>query len=60
LPWAIKVQLPPGEWSQLVDTNLSIGQDIVTSANATPLGHEYIIQPRSGIVLEGKEVTLEI
>jgi isoamylase len=50
----IKVQLPPGEWSRLVDTNLPTGQDIVTSANATPLGHEYIIQPRSGIVLEGK------
>ncbi|HEY9734006.1 MAG TPA: isoamylase [Drouetiella sp.] len=50
----IKVQLPPGEWSRLVDTNLPTGQDIVTSSNSTPLAHEYIIQPRSGIVLEGK------
>ncbi|MBS2001950.1 MAG: glycogen-debranching protein [Cyanobacteria bacterium SZAS LIN-5] len=50
----IKIQLPPGEWSRLVDTNLPTGQDIVTSDKATPLAHEYIIQPRSGIVLEGK------
>ncbi|CAN5696909.1 hypothetical protein BH10CYA1_BH10CYA1_04910 [soil metagenome] len=50
----IKVQLPPGEWSRLVDTNLPTGQDIVGSANSTPLEREYLIQPRSGIVLEGK------
>jgi isoamylase len=50
----LKVQLPPGEWSRLVDTNLPSGQDIVGSDNATPLAHEYVIQPRSGIVLEGK------
>lgn len=50
----IKVQLPPGQWSRLVDTNLPSGQDIVTSSNSTPLANEYIIQPRSGIVLEGK------
>ncbi len=50
----IKVQLPPGEWQRLVDTNLPSGQDIVGSNNATPLEREYVIQPRSGIVLEGK------
>jgi glycogen operon protein len=50
----LKIQLPPGEWSRLVDTNLPTGQDIVGSTSATPLAHEYVIQPRSGIVLEGK------
>ncbi|HEY9677137.1 MAG TPA: glycogen debranching protein GlgX [Drouetiella sp.] len=51
----IKVQLPPGKWARLVDTNLPTGQDIVSSANSTPLDREYIIQPRSGIVLEGQD-----
>lgn len=50
----ITIKLPPGNrWSRLVDTNLPTGQDIVTSTNSTPLKHEYVIQPRSGIVLEG-------
>ncbi len=50
----LTIKLPPGKWSRLVDTNLPTGQDIVTSENATPLEHEYVIQPRSGIVLQGK------
>jgi glycogen operon protein len=49
----IKLTLPEGNWHRLVDSNLPMGQDIVTPNNATPLDREYVIQPGSHIVLEG-------
>ncbi|MBX9688809.1 MAG: isoamylase [Candidatus Obscuribacterales bacterium] len=50
----ITVTLPQGNWFRLVDTNLPAGQDIVAPTNATPIEKTYTIQPRSGIVLEGR------
>ncbi|MBU6452126.1 MAG: isoamylase [Cyanobacteria bacterium REEB67] len=50
----LTVKLPPGSWHRLVDTNLPTGQDIVTPDQATPLSDTYVVQPRSGIVLEGR------
>lgn len=50
----LKLRLPPGKWTRLMDTGLPSGQDIVRPEAGTPLGHEYIIQPRTSIVLEGK------
>jgi isoamylase len=50
----LSVKLPPGDWHRLVDTNLPTGQDIVGPEQATPLGDTYVVQPRSGIVLEGR------
>ncbi len=50
----ITVHLPQGNWARLIDTNLPVGQDIVTPNQATPIDKTYTIQPRSGIVLEGR------
>lgn len=50
----IPVKLPAGNWHRIVDTNLASGADIVDDANATALGGEYILQPRSTIVLVRK------
>ena len=50
----LTVKLPQGNWRRLVDTNLPTGQDIVGSEQGTDLSDTYVIQPRSGIVLEGR------
>jgi isoamylase len=50
----ITVTLPQGNWFRLVDTNLPSGQDIVKPSQATSISKTYTIQPRSGIVLEGR------
>lgn len=51
----ITVTLPQNNsWFRLVDTNLPVGQDIVPGTNATAIARTYTIQPRSGIVLEGR------
>lgn len=50
----ITVTLPQGNWFRLVDTNLPAGQDIVKPNQATPVKNTYTVQPRSGIVLEGR------
>lgn len=51
----ITVKLPQGSnWHRLVDTNLPAGQDIVLPKDALPIEKTYTIQPRSGIVLEGR------
>ena len=50
----LTVKLPQGNWRRLVDTNLPTGQDIVGSDQGTDLSDSYVIQPRSGIVLEGR------
>lgn len=51
---AIKVELPQGNWHRIVDTNLASGKDIVSDETATALGGEYVLQPRSTIVLVRK------
>lgn len=48
----LKANLPPGRWHRLVDTNLPNGPDIVTRENATPIDGNYVVQPRSTVVLE--------
>lgn len=50
----ITVTLPKGDWYRLVDTNLPTGQDIVKPEQATHINQTYTLQPRSGIVLEGR------
>jgi len=47
----IKVELPQGSWFRIVDTNLASGEDIVVEGDATATGGEYVLAPRSTIVL---------
>jgi len=49
----LTIQIPPGNWKRRVDTGLPAGQDIVSGGEATPVVGTYVIQPRTGIVLEG-------
>lgn len=51
----LKIALPSGtKWGRLIDTGLPSGQDIVAPGTGVSLGTEYVIQPRTSIVLEGK------
>jgi isoamylase len=50
----IKVALPQGNWYRVVDTNLASGEDIVEDGVATEVAGDYVLQPRSTIVLMRK------
>lgn len=50
----ITVKLPEGDWYRIVDTNLPSGEDIVEDEAAILVKGEYVVQPRSSVVLMRK------
>ena len=50
----ITVTLPEGNWYRIVDTNLASGEDIVEDGAVTLTAREYVLQPRSTLVLMRK------
>ena len=50
----LQVSLPTGSWTQVVNTFLPAGQDIVSADKAPAVGPTMIVPPRSTIVLQGK------
>lgn len=50
----ITVTLPEGNWYRIVDTNLASGEDIVEDGAVALTSREYVLQPRSTLVLMRK------
>jgi len=50
----LKVSIPKGSWTQVVNTFLPTGQDIVSPEKAPAVGATLTVPPRSTIVLQGK------